>query len=165
MNPRLFDPFFRDLREKLNAQFGKEDFQVLIDDLWKHTWDVVIKKHNIDRQLFLGSLELICGLENDLNITPYPDYAFIHRLNLPLFLVTTGPKSFHNLKIRSVVIENDFEKIVVNDPFKETRGKKEVFVQLMEEYGLEAGNTWVAGDNADAEIAAGKMLNMRTVQV
>jgi putative hydrolase of the HAD superfamily len=112
-----------------------------------------------------NSVNVLDNLELKLNISTYSDYIFVKRISVPKFLVTTSLTSLQNAKIKALNIENDFVKIVINDPFKETKTKLDVFKDLMEEFNLIPEDTFVIGDNSESEIKAGNALNMVTIQI
>jgi FMN phosphatase YigB (HAD superfamily) len=165
MDPRLFDPFFDHLRASLNQRFSRTELNTIIHDLWEKTWDVVIEERGIPKNIFLRSLEVFAGLNPDLKIRPFEDYEFIKTLKGPKFLVTAGPHSFQMRKIDTLGIRHDFTKIVINDPFRESRGKKDIFEELAKEFELVPEKTLVIGDNSFSEIAAGNALGMVTIQI
>lgn len=165
MDKKVFEPFFTHLTSGLKVDFSDQTIETIINDLWKNTWDVVIDKYDISRSIILNSIQVLENLELDLNISPYPDYAFIKDLQFPKFLVTTSLTSLQLKKIKALNIENDFLKIVINDTFKESKTKLDIFRELMQEFNLIPEKTYVIGDNADSEIHAGNTLNMITVQI
>lgn len=165
MDKKLFEPFFTHLTASLRGDFSDQVIEAIINDLWQNTWDVVIRKYGIPRPIILKSIQVLNDLELDLNISPYPDYAFIKDLQCPKFLVTTSLTTLQVKKIKALDIEQDFLKIVINDPFKESKTKLDIFRELMHEFKLVPGKTYVIGDNPDSEILAGNALNMVTVQI
>jgi putative hydrolase of the HAD superfamily len=165
MNPKIFDPFFDHLASGLQNYFDQSTISKIANDLWKKAWNEVIDEYNIPAEAIRSSVQLLDTLEFELDITPYSDYVFIKNLPYPKFLVTTSLTSLQQSKIRALNIENDFDKIVINDPFREKKTKLDVFRELELEFGLSPGNTFVIGDNDNNEIHAGNVLNMITVQI
>jgi HAD superfamily hydrolase (TIGR01549 family) len=110
----------------------------------------------------------ICQLENldiNLKIITFPDYTFIKNIQATKLLVTTGLTALQKAKIKALKIEKDFDKIVINDTFKETKTKQDVFYELKLEFNLNPETTFVIGDNSESEIKAGNALNFITIQV
>lgn len=62
-------------------------------------------------------------------------------------------------------IGHDFDEIVINDPFEDSRSKKDIFMDLVKKYNLKQEQTFVIGDNPESEIEAGNSLNMITVRI
>ncbi len=165
MDHKVFEPFFDHLAAGLEPYFTTPVIHCILNDLWQHTWDAVIKKYGIPMPVMRASVQFLDGLELKLNILPYPDYHFIKALHYPKFLVTTSVTSLQQAKIRALGIEGDFKKIVINDTFKQEKTKLDIFKELVAEFDLVPEQTFVIGDNAASEIEAGNRLHMVTIQV
>ena len=165
MNPKIFEPFFEHLVSKLKPDFNSQTIDAIVNDLWQNTWDKVIHTYNIPIASIMDSVKLLENLELNLTILPYPDYSFIKNFNGRKFLVTTSLTSLQESKIKALKIENDFEKIIINDTFKEKKTKFDIFKELIAEFNLNTESTYVIGDNAASEIEAGNQLNMITIQI
>lgn len=165
MDAKVLAPFFDSITVKLASLYDQETIQLIVNDLWMTTWDKVIAHYAIPLALMTESFELLGNSEDQLDISPYPDYRFLQDLPYPKYLVTTSLTSLQESKIKALRIERDFTKIIINDPFKETRTKLDIFKELVAEYGLVPKKTYVVGDNADAEIKAGNTLGMVTIQI
>jgi len=165
MDPKIFEPFFKHLALNLKPNFDSKTIDAISHDLWQNTWDKVIHKYGIPLPSIMESVKLLEKLELNLKIVPYPDYNFIKNFTGRKFLVTTSLTSLQVSKIKALKIENDFEKIVINDTFKETKTKHDIFKELVSEFNLKPETTFVIGDNAASEIEAGNQLNMITIQI
>jgi putative hydrolase of the HAD superfamily len=165
MDKNAFTPFFNALRSNLDPDFDKITIDKILDELWDKTWDVIMREHGISADLFIKAIDVLEQTTPDLKISVYPDYSYIKDLRDPKYLVTTSITSLQRVKIKALGIETDFDRIVINDTFKENKTKQDVFEELIREFGLIPGNTYVIGDNADSEIRAGNNLNMITVQI
>ncbi len=165
MDNKIFEPFFDHLRAALLPVFSPAVIERISADLWQNTWDAVIRKYNIPVETIMKSIRFLEELPLDLNISTYPDYHYLKALPHQKFLVTTSLTSLQKSKIRALKIENDFTEIIINDTFRENRGKKEIFEGLINGYNLVPEHTYVIGDNPGSEISAGNQLNMITVQV
>lgn len=165
MDASVFEPFFNHLSLKLNDNFDPHAIENIIKDLWQRPFDIVFKKYNISLASIESSFKLLESLELDLKISFYQDYSFIRNLQTQKFLVTTGLSALQKAKIKTLCIEKDFTKIIINDPIKDHRTKQDIFVELITEFNLIPENTFVIGDNADSEIKAGNFLNMNTIQI
>lgn len=165
MEASLFDPFFQSLRLNLKPHFKEEIINSILADLWGNTWDKIIDKYSIPDYIFPRAIKVLENMELDLDIFPYRDYSFIKKMECPKYFVTTSLTSIQQLKIKALNLENDFIKIVINDPFKGKKTKLDVFKELVSEFDLTPGNTFVIGDNIESEIKAGNALNMITIQI
>jgi len=165
MDARLFAPFFNHLSDLLRPVFAHEIIDCIIADLWKYPWDVVIRKYKIPGPVFLQSVQVLEALDLKPAISTYPDYIFIKEMTHPKFLVTTSLTSLQQSKIRALNIERDFTRIIINDPFAETKTKLDIFRELVAEFNLNPATTYVIGDNPESEIKAGNALDMVTIQI
>jgi putative hydrolase of the HAD superfamily len=165
MDSRVFEPFFADLRQRLKTHYTPQEVELIINDLWYHTWNIVMDHYHIPFEILCSSFEVLESLDPILDIAPYPDYEFIKRLPYPKFLVTTSLTSLQTTKIKALNIQDDFTKIVINDPFRHRKTKQDIFAELASEFALVPGRTFVVGDNNESEIKAGNLLNMVTVQI
>ncbi|MBL0047719.1 MAG: HAD hydrolase-like protein [Bacteroidetes bacterium] len=165
MDANVFNDFFEHLSLNLSSQFNQVTIDAIINDLWSSAWDFVISKYNIPKEIIISSIDVLDNLDLKLTISTYPDYQFIKELSITKFLVTTSLTSLQKAKIRALNIENDFEKIVINDTFIQAKTKLDIFKELMDEYNLIPEKTIVIGDNSASEIAAGNKLNMITIQI
>ena len=165
MDSKIFEPFFNHLILRLKAEFDKQVLDTIVNELWQRPFDIVLKKYNIPLSTISTSIDLLENLDLNLKISTFQDYTFIKNIQTLKFLVTTGLTSLQNAKIKALNIENDFEKIVINDSLKETKTKQEIFYDLKAEYNLIPEQTYVIGDNAESEIKAGNALNFTTIQI
>lgn len=165
MDAKIFNDFFEHLTLNLASQFSQVTIDAIIKDLWSAAWDLVISKYNIPKETIISSIDVLDNLDLKLTISTYPDYQFIKELSVTKFLVTTSLTSLQKAKIRALNIENDFEKIVINDTFIQAKTKLDIFRELIAEYNLIPEKTIVIGDNSASEIAAGNKLNMITIQI
>lgn len=165
MDAKIFNDFFEHLTLNLALQFNQVTIDAIIKDLWSSAWDLVISKYNIPKETIISSIDVLDNLDLKLTISTYPDYQFIKELSVTKFLVTRSLTSLQKAKIRALNIENDFEKIVINDTFIQAKTKLDIFRELIAEYNLIPEKTIVIGDNSASEIAAGNKLNMITIQI
>ena len=165
MEVKVFDVFFEHLFLSLKSGFNEATINEIIKDLWIYPWDSVIEKYNIPKELIYESICVLDTMDLKLNISTYPDYHFIQQLSVPKFLVTTGLTSLQQSKINALNIRDDFEKIVINDTFLESKTKLDIFKALVIEYNLTPEKTLVIGDNSESEIKAGNAMNMITIQI
>ncbi|PBQ31036.1 hypothetical protein CNR22_04380 [Sphingobacteriaceae bacterium] len=165
LDPKPFQAFFDRLQFNLRKETSQEKVDLVLEEIWQRPWDSVITRHGLPMEPLLDAISVLETLKLDLTIAPYPDYVFLKNLNCPKFLVTTSLTSLQEIKIKALNIEQDFEKIFINDTFKRKETKLSIFKDLSITYGLNPARTFVIGDNASSEIAAGNALNFKTVQI
>lgn len=165
INRKVIAPFFKHLSKNLQNLFAKEIIAHILNDLWRDSWDVVIDKYKIPKEIFLKSVKILESLELILEISTYPDYQIIRDFKIDKFLVTTGLTSLQNCKIKALKIQNDFKEIIINDSLIETRTKFDIFSELIAKYDLNPEKTFVIGDNPNSEIQAGNELKLKTIQI
>lgn len=161
----VIDPFFENLLSNLKSLFDHKIIENIENDLWKDSWDVVIDRYNIPKEIFSKSVKILESLPLKLDISTYTDYHFIKNYSIDKFLVTTGLTSLQKAKIEALKIENDFKKIIINDRLIESTSKLDIFRELIEIYNLIPEKTYVIGDNPHSEIQAGNILNLNTIQI
>lgn len=145
--------------------FTDKVIENIVSDLWKDSWDVVIDRYKIPKEIFVKSVKVLESLPLQLEILTYSDYQFIKKYSIDKFLVTTGLTSLQKAKIKALNIENDFKEIIINDRLIETKTKLDIFRELIAKYNLVPEKTYVIGDNHDSEIQAGNYLNLQTIQI
>ncbi len=165
INRKVIAPFFKHLSINLQNLFAKEIIAHILNDLWRDSWDVVIEKYKIPKEIFLKSVKILESLELILEISTYTDYQIIRDFKIDKFLVTTGLTSLQNCKIKALKIQNDFKEIIINDSLIETRTKFDIFSELIAKYNLNPEKTFVIGDNPNSEIQAGNELKLKTIQI
>lgn len=165
MDAKIFELFFKHLVLNLKPNFNQQDIERITSDLWQRPFDVVIKKYNIPLSTVTESIDLLENLDLHLKISTFHDYTFIKNLKTQKLLVTTGITALQIAKIKALKIENDFDKIVINDTLKESKTKQDIFNDLKLELNLNPETTFVIGDNPESEIEAGNALNFITIQI
>ena len=165
MDAKIFEPFFKHLVLNLKPNFNQQGIERITSDLWQRPFDVVIKKYNIPLSTVTESIDLLENLDLHLKISTFHDYTFIKNLKTQKLLVTTGITALQIAKIKALKIENDFDKIVINDTLKESKTKQDIFNDLKLELNLNPETTFVIGDNPESEIEAGNALNFITIQI
>lgn len=162
---KALNPFFENLIANLNSLYAVQIIESIVADLWKDSWDVVIERHQIPKEIFSKAVSILENSSFELEISAYPDYKFIKEHSIDKYLVTTGLTSLQKAKIKALKIENDFKAIIINDRLIESKTKLDIFQELINEYNLVPKRTYVVGDNPYAEIQAGNDLNLQTIQI
>ena len=165
IDQKVVAPFFENLLASLKPIFTSEIIEKIIHDLWKDSWDVVVDRYTIPKEIFMKSIEILENTPLELKISTYTDYQFVKKYPIDKFLVTTGLTSLQKAKIKALNIENDFKEIIINDRLVESRTKLDIFRTLIKQYNLIPEKTYVIGDNSYSEIEAGNSLNLKTIQI
>jgi FMN phosphatase YigB (HAD superfamily) len=162
---KVIELFFENLSINLKSSFTKEIIDNINNDLWIDSWDVVIEKYRIPKEIFLKSVKVLESLQLKLEISTYSDYQIVKDYKLDKFLVTTGLTSLQKGKIKALNIESDFKEIIINDRLIESKTKLDIFRELITKHNLVAEKTYVVGDNPNSEIQAGNKLKLNTIQI
>jgi len=165
IDKKVFDPFFEHLLTDLRSLFSEEIIENIVTDLWRDSWDVVLDRYSIPKEVFAKSVNVLESSTLKLEISTYADYHHIKKYAIDKFLVTTGLTSLQKAKIKALDIENDFKEIIINDRLIESKTKLDIFQELITKYNLIPEDTYVIGDNPDSEIHAGNHLNLKTIQM
>jgi FMN phosphatase YigB (HAD superfamily) len=165
MDRKVFEPFFENLLKDINSLFSDKIIEEIVTDLWKDSWDVVIEKHKIPKEIFFKSITILESIPLNLEISTYSDYHFVKNYPIDKFLVTTGLTSLQKAKIKALNIENDFKEIIINDRLIESKTKLDIFREIIAEHNLVPEKIYVIGDNPNSEIQAGNHLNLNTIQI
>ena len=96
----------------------------------------------------------------------YGDLEELGRLDVKRFLVTSGFRGLQESKIRALGVDRWMEESHV-DAIDEgdRRFKRGWFEDIVERHGLRPEDVAVVGDSAASELAAGRELGMRTIQI
>jgi putative hydrolase of the HAD superfamily len=162
---KILAPFFEHLLKDINSLFSDQIIKDIVTDLWKDSWDVVIEKYKIPKDIFSKSIRVLESIPLKLEISTYSDYHFVKNFPVDKFLVTTGLTSLQKAKIKALNIENDFKEIIINDRLIESKTKLDIFREIIDEHNLDSEKIYVIGDNPNSEIQAGNHLNLKTIQI
>ena len=165
IDKKVFEPFFKNLLNDINSLFSAKVIENIVSDLWKDSWDVVIEKYKIPKEIFFESIRILESKPLKFEISTYPDYHFVKNYPIDKFLVTTGLTVLQKAKIKALNIENDFKEIIINDRLIETKTKLDIFREIIAKHNLFPEKTYVIGDNPNSEIYAGNHLNLKTIQL
>ena len=161
-----FLPVVEVVEKHLLQQFDKAKTSSVIEELWNVPFDYVSKKYNFPERVNTDFYKTIQELEYDFQLSTYNDYPFLRQLTHRKILVATGFKKLQFAKIRALGIGNDFEAIFIDDPSDSNRiFKKGIFENILKKENLQPSDIWVIGDHPNTEIAAAKVLGIRTIQV
>lgn len=165
MNPKIFESSILVLKNYYSNK-APYKWKKIEMDLWSKPIDIVFSTYNTPKEIVERFNTEISTIEfKELNISPFKDYHIIRNNTSNKVLVTTGLKELQMAKVKALAIENDFERIYIDDPREvPRRNKKQIFESILEEFKLLPEHIWIIGDNPESEIKAGKALKMKTIQ-
>lgn len=159
-----FEGFF-DLLKKHNDSVSADELDQAIDQMWINPIHVVAREFGFSERMYEKSMEFFRLPDFHFDIQPFDDFQKILELELPLYLVTTGPVQLQEPKIDSLGIRELFQKIIIHDPMHSRGGKAEAFQNILIEHHFEPSEVLVIGDNSESEIKAAKELGISTAFV
>lgn len=161
----ILAPFFENLIKDIDSIYSAKTIENIVADLWKDSWDVVIEKYKIPKDIFAKSIAILEKSELKLNISTYADYVYLKNYPADKYLITTGLTSLQKSKIKALKIEDDFKEIIINDRLVDSKTKLDIFRELIDKHNLCQQHIYVIGDNPNSEIQAGNDLNLNTIQI
>lgn len=161
-----FAPVFDAIRFVNDDIVSKSSLELAFKELWRKPIDVVALDYGFsDRMIDAGKNALI-NTEYKFTLNSFEDFHVIRNIRGKRVLVTTGITKLQQAKINALFLIDDFDEIIIDDPYQDNRlGKKKIFAQVAERLQLSPEQVWIIGDNPDSEIAAGNALGMITVQI
>lgn len=163
---RFHEPVFAAIRRVNDGIFAEAVLSEAFADCMRLPFDEVADKFGFTEAMRDAGLRAFGSLEVVKPLHGYGDIHVLRELQARRFLVTSGFPRLQQSKIAMLGIGPLFEAVRVDAiGGQPRRGKRAVFADLVEDPGLRAEQTWVVGDNARSEIAAGNQLGMITVQI
>lgn len=159
-----FEGFFTLLRTH-NDSVSPDQLNKAIEQMWINPIHVVAQKYGFSRNMYERSMQFFHKPDFTFDIRPFNDFHRIVELNLPMYLVTTGPVQLQEPKIDSLGIRHLFYKIIIDDPIRSNGGKVVAFQSLLDEFGLKPESVLVIGDNPESEIKAADILGIPSVLI
>lgn len=153
----LFAPLFRIIEED-----GRHSAQMdqIRDDVMRIPFQKMAKQYNFSQNLIDRSIELLKRLEWKGNVTPFDDFSVLRSLPVRKMLVTAGFTPLQQSKADALSLQDDFDQIIIIDPEKTTKQKKDVFEEVMRKYHYHPQEILIVGDDLDSEIRAAQELGM-----
>jgi FMN phosphatase YigB (HAD superfamily) len=137
-----------------------------LEACWDRSFDQVAREYALPETLCRAWQAAATQLEVAEPLESYADVSVLWTLPLRLFLVTTGYRRFQESKIAALGLAPRFQAIYVDAIEESTRiGKEGLFRRLLAEHQLVPEEVLVLGDSEESEIAAGRRLGLRTIQV
>lgn len=163
---RFHEPVFTAIRRANDGALADAALSEAFADCMRLPFDEVADKFGFTEAMRDAGLRAFGSLEVVKPLHGYGDLHVLRELQARRFLVTSGFPRLQQSKIAMLGIGPLFEAVRVDAIGRQPRrGKRAVFADLVENPGLRIERTWVVGDNARSEIAAGNQLGMITVQI
>jgi putative hydrolase of the HAD superfamily len=160
----ILDPVFDVLH---TSSLSVELQQKIKELLFTTSLDDTATLLNLPHKLVDDMREVYQTIEiQDDDIKTFGDESCIENLPIIKILVTSGFLKLQESKIEKLNIRHLFDDIVIDaiDVPEKRRGKKRIFMELIEKYSLKTNEVLIVGDNPHSELAAGKELHIKTVQ-
>ncbi|TCO82366.1 putative hydrolase of the HAD superfamily [Plasticicumulans lactativorans] len=162
----LYQPAFEAIRAANDGSLSAEALDRAFVDAWTHPFDWVARRHGFTPAMFEAGWNAFAGLEVTRPMRGYADLPGLAAIPAERFLVTSGFRRFQQSKIRALGISALFTAIridAIDEP--DRKGKRGLFLELIDTYRLPRKEVLVVGDNPESEIEAGNSLGLRTVQI
>jgi FMN phosphatase YigB (HAD superfamily) len=162
----LLQPVFDAVRSANQGRVDDATLAAAFRDCWRLPFDQVSERYGFPDDVRRAGWEAFCGIEVRAPMHGYGDLDLLPRLGRRRFLVTSGFRRLQESKVRALGIAAAFDQVVIDaidEP--EHPGKQGIFADLLARYRLAPSDVWAVGDNPDAELAAGRHLGLRGVQM
>ena len=156
-----FEGFF-DLLSQHNDSVSEDDLERAKEMMWVKPIHIVAHEFGFSNEMYEKAMEFFHQPNFQFDIQPFDDFQKILDLELPMFLVTTGPVQLQEQKIDSLNIRHLFQQIIIDDPMHFEGGKTAAFQKILRDKNLEPDQVLVIGDNPHSEIKAAKELGIPT---
>ncbi|WP_158995034.1 HAD family hydrolase [Mucilaginibacter sp. L196] len=159
-------PVFNAILDVGKKHFPITKLQEIMNDCYRISIREIIKKYEFPVEM-VNIVEIAFDkMTIDYQLDTYSDYPAIKNISGRRFLVTSGHFKFQNLKIDNLSIRKDFDEIFIHDDDDEgCIGKTRIFTQILKNFNLDKESVIIVGDSINSEIAAGKNLELITVQI
>jgi putative hydrolase of the HAD superfamily len=157
---KLFDGLFQLIEKDRGFKGAIDDVK---DAIQRKSFQEVAKAFQFSDELTKAGLAILSDIEYNDVIEPFDDYLLTKQLDYLKFLVTKGFKKLQESKIRQLSLQNDFEAYYIVDPAVSDLSKKDIFLQIMQQYHLIPEEILVVGDDIHSEIQAAKDLGIDAV--
>lgn len=163
---QLFEPMFDAIRQANHGHIPEAALDAAFHDCWYHALDWVAKKHGFNSAMLDAGWRSLSQIEVTQPMHGYGDLHLLSELPAALFLVTAGFRRLQQSKINALNFTRYFSAVYIDAIDDQERfGKLGIFEKILRQYGLDPAEVLVIGDNPDSELAAGKQLGIRTVQI
>ncbi|MDN5285501.1 MAG: hypothetical protein JWR38_1775 [Mucilaginibacter sp.] len=161
-----FEPVFDAIRLANDGRLPNDILEIAFNELWRQPMDKVALAYGFNEQMVDACKTALINTNYELTLSPFDDFTVIKEIKGMRMLVTTGITKLQQAKINALFKNDDFDEILIDDPYQENRlGKKKIFAMIAGRYKLNMNQVWIVGDNPESEIAVGNELGMNTVQI
>jgi FMN phosphatase YigB (HAD superfamily) len=162
----LYKPAFEAIRKANKGANSESALDEALEEAWRIPFDVIAKKHGFSREMFDVGWNVFREITVKKSMNGYGDLHVLKELTPTKYLVTSGFRRLQESKVEMLGIRDLFAAVLIDAIDEPERTHKEgFFKQILEANGLEPSEAMVVGDNPESEIAAGKRLGIRTVQI
>jgi phosphoglycolate phosphatase-like HAD superfamily hydrolase len=162
----FYRPAFEAIRKANKGAISESALDEALEEAWRIPFDVIAKKHGFSKGMFDAGWNVFREITVRKSMNGYGDLHVLKELTPTKYLVTSGFRRLQESKVEMLGIRDLFAAVLIDAIDEPERTHKEgFFKQILEENGLEPSEALVVGDNPESEIAAGKRLGIRTVQI
>lgn len=158
---KLFAPLFKLIKEY--EQLDNAEFAELKSDMMSKAFQTVAEDWEFDNELRDRAIKLLKETTYEAEIRPFREYKQVQDLPVSRFLVTKGFEKLQNSKVERLAIRADFQEVIIIDPEKSGRSKKDAFAYILDNYGYNKDEVLVIGDDPKSEIEAATELGVPTL--
>ncbi len=162
----LYAAAFAAMRAENRGRLSERELEVAFADMWRHPLDWVAERHGFSAEMRAAGWKEFLKTEVTTPMRGYGDLEELGRLDVKKFLVTSGFRRLQESKIRALGVERWMDECHVDAIDEaERRFKRGWFEDMVERHALRPEDVAVVGDSAASELAAGRELGMRTIQI
>jgi FMN phosphatase YigB (HAD superfamily) len=162
----LLAPTFEAIRRANQGHMPAERLEHALAECWRHPLDWVAREYGFSEAMLAAGWAVNRAAEVKTPMHGYADLAVLPSLAVHRMLVTSGFRRLQESKVRALGLPSWLDRIEIDAIDEADRiGKEGHFRAILQEYALAPQEVLVVGDSAEFELAAGKRLGMRTVQI
>jgi len=159
----FFDPVLRVIHQ---SQLSEDRKKAIEAQLWTTSLDDTVVIYKIPQDIADAMRSAYELVEVPEGIYSYGDEACIRDLPVKKYLVTSGYRTFQETKIARLGIVDLFDGVIIDatDDISGRKGKRQIFIDIMEQNSWNVDEVLVVGDNPKSELGIAKELGITTVQ-
>jgi len=162
----LYAAAFAAVRAENRGRLNERELEAAFADMWRHPLDWVAERHGFSPEMRTAGWNEFLKTEVTSPMCGYGDLEELARLDVKKFLVTSGFRRLQESKIRALGLDRWMDECHV-DAIDEgaRRFKRGWFEDIIVRHSLRPEEVAVVGDSPASELAAGRELGMRTIQI
>mgnify|MGYP001400278215 CR=1 FL=1 len=162
----LYAAAFAAMRRESGGRLTERELAAAFADVWRHPLDWVAERHGFSREMREAGWKEFQKTEVTTSMRGYGDLEKLGELAVRKFLVTSGFRRLQESKIRALGLERWMEECHVDAIDEaERRFKRGWFEDITGRHALKPEDVAVVGDSPASELAVGRELGMRTIQI